>query len=112
VFFKASDGWDIVGPADAIRVGEPVEVTKADGETVWVVPTKIMDERTAQGIATRTATFRRESTPAAERPVYPVRDRVADAVGGMLGQPAGKATGRCHYCGLPLNRTGYCEECV
>lgn len=42
----------------------------------------------------------------------PPRDRQADRVAHLAGLPAPKATGRCHYCGQPLNRRGQCEECV
>jgi hypothetical protein len=47
-------------------------------------------------------------TPAAA----PRRDRQADCVASLAGLAGPTATGRCHYCGQPLNRRGYCEECV
>lgn len=40
------------------------------------------------------------------------RDRTADRVAALAGLPTPKADGRCHYCGLPLNRRGHCEGCV
>lgn len=42
----------------------------------------------------------------------PRRDRQADRVANLTGLPTPKATGRCHYCGQPLNRRGQCEECI
>lgn len=49
---------------------------------------------------------------AAQSTVPPTRDRAADHVAHMIGLPPARNDGRCHYCGLPLNRRGYCEECV
>ncbi|WP_280389779.1 hypothetical protein [Nocardia wallacei] len=39
-------------------------------------------------------------------------DHSAQRVADLAGLPAVRKDGRCHYCGLPLNRNGYCEECV
>ena len=120
VFFKAGDAWDILGPAEDIQPGQKVTVTKASGETTQVVVTEIMVERTVRGVATRTARFVRagiaDSTterhaPERPRPVYNVVDRQAATVGGMLGRTS-TSVGYCHYCGLELNRSGNCAECV
>lgn len=120
VFFKAGgDGWDIIGPADTITAGASVTVSKADGSTEQVTVVEIMSERTVEGVAARTARFNRQRAaspvPAqAEREPawYPVHDRQAAAVGGMLGRSAGGSLGYCHYCGLNLDRNGDCAECV
>jgi hypothetical protein len=50
------------------------------------------------------------SVPAAPR-IVPQMDRQATRVANLAGLPAPKATGRCHYCGLPLTN-GHCEECI
>jgi len=44
-------------------------------------------------------------------PVYPVTDRKAARVAGIMGLPAPSTGGHCHYRGLPLNWRGDCEEC-
>ncbi len=115
VFFKAGDSWDIVGPADAIKPGATVTVNKADGTTDEVVVTQIMAERTVEGVATRTATFtrpRRTPAPVQKTPWYPVADRQAAAVGGMIGRTTAGKLGYCHYCGGNLDRHGNCRECI
>ena len=48
---------------------------------------------------------------ATTRRAYPTVDRQAARVANLMGLPAPKATGCCHYCGLPLTN-GNCEECV
>ena len=112
IFFSTGDGWDIIGPAHLITPGAEVTVTKADKTTVQVLVRKVMAERTIDGVATRTATFVPAPVPAPDsRPVYNVRDRQAATVGGMLGQASSSRPGSCHYCGLPLNRAGDCDEC-
>jgi hypothetical protein len=40
-----------------------------------------------------------------------VADRQATRVANLLGLPEPRATGNCHYCGLPLDARGECEEC-
>ncbi|MFW6033941.1 MAG: hypothetical protein ACOC9R_02295 [bacterium] len=53
------------------------------------------------------------AAPARPQPkAQPTMERQATRVAGFLDAPAPKATGRCHYCGLPLGRHGECEECV
>lgn len=56
------------------------------------------------------AAMERHAAPAAAAPTQ--FDRTANHVADAIGLPAPKATGRCHYCGQPLNRRGHCEECV
>ncbi|MGX1762625.1 hypothetical protein ACWIGW_44485 [Nocardia brasiliensis] len=60
------------------------------------------------------ATFEAAIERHAQKPATaaPRFDRQANRVAGLAGLPTPKATGRCHYCGLPLNRQGQCEECV
>jgi hypothetical protein len=125
IFFNTGAGWDVIGPAHLITPGAEVTVTKADGATTRVIVRQVMAERTIDGVATRTATFgpapapapapAPEPAPALElespRPVYHVRDRQAATVGGMLGQTGSTLIGYCHYCGLPLDRNGDCDEC-
>ncbi len=114
IFFKTSDGWDIIGPAHLVTPGAAVTVTKADKTTVQVIVRQIMAERTIDGVATRTATFDYAPTAdatATSRPVYNVIDRQAATVGGMLGRTSSARAGYCHYCGLELDRNGNCDEC-
>ncbi len=40
------------------------------------------------------------------------RDRSAGEVADLLGVDPPAANGACHYCGVPLPRTGRCPECV
>ncbi len=51
-------------------------------------------------------------SPAPAPTALPLRDRSADRVAQLAGLPPARNDGRCHYCGMPLNRRGYCEECV
>lgn len=114
IFFNTGDGWDIIGPTHLITPGSEVTVTKADKTTVRVIVRKVMAERTIDGVATRTATFVHApatAVPSDPRPVYNVRDRQAATVGGMLGRTSSTSAGYCHYCGLPLDRNGDCDEC-
>lgn len=113
VFFRTGDGWDVAGPAHLIIPGAVVTVTKADGTTTRVIILDVMVERVVNGVATRTATFAPVRVPAPEpvRPVYNIVDRQAATVGGMLGLTSGAPAGYCHYCDLPLNRNGDCDEC-
>jgi hypothetical protein len=47
-----------------------------------------------------------------DRPVAtPARDHSADRVASMVGLASSTPTGQCHYCGLTLDRNGYCDEC-
>lgn len=58
---------------------------------------------------------RQDAPPTVEAPTTTtgaLADRQATQVAEIIGLPAPAATGRCHYCGLPLNRSGQCEECV
>lgn len=41
----------------------------------------------------------------------PVADAQAMSVAGLMGMPAPKATGNCHYCGQRLDRRGVCDQC-
>lgn len=117
IFFHTGTGWDIIGPAHLIVPGAEITVTKADKSTQRVVVVDVRAERTVDGVATRTATFRdvpagpavTHAEPA--RPWFPVRDRQAAAVGGMLGLASSAPLGYCHYCGLELDRKGNCGEC-
>jgi hypothetical protein len=56
-----------------------------------------------------------EASAISTTPATPVKapqvDRSATRVANMIGLSSPKATGRCHYCGLPLTH-GRCEECV
>lgn len=65
------------------------------------------DRETAEGMARRLTARgpRPEPTPA------PARDASADYVSRLAGLPYAPATGRCHYCGGPLDTAGYCDEC-
>ena len=71
-----------------------------------------------QAIAEAERHFARLAAPAPAAAVAtPQADRSAARVHRMVGDlgidaPASRPTGRCHYCNLPLNRRGYCDECV
>ncbi|RBO87047.1 hypothetical protein [Nocardia puris] len=62
------------------------------------------------------AKARQAAKPAAVQPAPAkrpaTRDRQAMRVADLMGLPAPAATGRCHYCGQPLDRRGRCTECV
>lgn len=62
----------------------------------------------AQAMPERT---QRVATPAPAPVQAPQADHQAQRVSALTGLPAARATGRCHYCGLPLVH-GECEECV
>lgn len=114
VFFKAGSGWDIAGPAADLQHGAIVTVTKANGSTTQVMVTRIMSDREVNGCAVRTALFTSSFTttrPVEDEPEYDVVDRNAAMVGTALGRGGKTKRGSCHYCGLPLDRNGYCREC-
>lgn len=50
-----------------------------------------------------------QSRPAPAQTV--IQDRSAARVAHMIGVGASRSTGSCHYCGLPLNTRGACDEC-
>ena len=106
IYFRAGDEWMIIGPAGDVQPGQRLTVHKADGSTTEVIVGDVKDDRTVQGTATRTATFRnappRESAPAPAparpqaaplRPAGPVDEaslrerysRAADRVAGLDG---------------------------
>lgn len=72
-----------------------------------------------QAIAEAEAYVAATATPALVWPASPTparADRSAMRVHRLMGDlgidaPAPRATGRCHYCNLPLDRSGRCEEC-
>lgn len=104
-------GWqpEITHPDGTTKLGPRIYSHVKDGEQ------QANDWAVAYIDAHRNGRIQPSSTPKPADPApmtQPTRDRRADQVAGMLGvSPAAVATGRCHYCGLPLNRQGYCEEC-
>lgn len=111
VFTRATDGWMIVGPAADVQAGNSVAVTRADGTTTQVVVTKLGVSKTVQGVAYTVASFTEPVGAPKPAQVTPQLDRQATLIASIMGFPAPRATGHCHYCGLPLVK-GECEECV
>jgi hypothetical protein len=99
-------GWCIRGAN--LATGDVVTVTRRSGDTSRVRVGQILTQDGGLTIAVVA-----EELPAAIPSVVPpVADRTATAVADMLGVDAPRATGRCHYCGLPLTRKGQCPECI
>ncbi|WP_040793310.1 hypothetical protein [Nocardia paucivorans] len=95
---KVGHEWLLAGRE--LTAGDVVTVTRRDGSS--------SDQIVGDVVAVKDGvTFARPGTSASSAR----RDRRADRVARIAGLPAAKADGRCHYCGLPLNRRGYCDEC-
>lgn len=78
------------------------------GRVGRIYPTYDEAEAAAQALPETTVVAPTEAP--VSRPAVPQRDRSATHVANLLGLPASKANGRCHYCELPLTN-GYCGEC-